>query len=311
MDIESAQKLVRKRRSTVEPPGTCEDSLRPALQHSCTACASSRIGHTRFHATHTNGVSCHITLATVVPPRGEGQAPAAGTNHAPPGDRQAPAVDEGPLGSTNSRGNNGEFSGAWLDRHGIRPSYLGLRGSAPSGSGVSVLRGGSHYSTHCSHAESAAMLADPMVGYWCRVGSQALTHTRTDIFGAVAIWDQRRTMLSIFVVPSLLLRECGQGLVPLVRRRLRALFTTGLFVCGECMPVMSCIGPLFSAWVVGLLPDATYSSPDDHFDGIGLYPKLYPSFGSLPKPCSCNLSNHLGFGPRGLSGMFSTLFYRR
>ena len=45
------------------------------------------------------------------------------------------------------------------------------------------------------------MLADPMVGYWCRVGSVALTHTRTDIFGAVAIWDQRRTMLSIFVVP--------------------------------------------------------------------------------------------------------------
>ena len=39
-----------------------------------------------------------------------------------------------------------------------------------------------------------------MVGYWCRVGSLALTHTRTDIFGAVAIWDQRRTMLSIFVV---------------------------------------------------------------------------------------------------------------
>ena len=29
-------------------------------------------------------------------------------------------------------------------------------------------------------------IADPMVGYWCRVGSLALTHTRTDIFGAVA-----------------------------------------------------------------------------------------------------------------------------
>ena len=34
-------------------------------------------------------------------------------------------------------------------------------------------------------------VADTMVGYWCRVGSLALTHTRTDIFGAVAIWDQR------------------------------------------------------------------------------------------------------------------------
>ena len=107
------------------------------------------------------------------------------------------------------------------------------------------------------------MLADPMVGYWCRVGSLALTHTRTDIFGAVAIWDQRRTMLSIFVVPPTARLHQGcwlcfirvlPGLVaappgvragsgPLARSRLRALFTTGLFVCSECMPVMSCIGP--------------------------------------------------------------------
>ena len=29
----------------------------------------------------------------------------------------------------------GGFNGAWLDRHGIRPSYLGLGGSPPSGSG--------------------------------------------------------------------------------------------------------------------------------------------------------------------------------
>ena len=107
------------------------------------------------------------------------------------------------------------------------------------------------------------MLADPMVGYWCRVGSLALTHTRTDIFGAVAIWDQRRTMLSNFVVPPTARLHQGcwlcfirvlPGLVtappgvragsgPLVRSRLRALFTTGLIVCSECMPVMSCIGP--------------------------------------------------------------------
>ena len=32
-------------------PGTREDSLCLALQHSFTACASSRIGYTRFHAT--------------------------------------------------------------------------------------------------------------------------------------------------------------------------------------------------------------------------------------------------------------------
>ena len=39
------------------------------------------------------------------------------------------------------------------------------------------------------------MLADPMVGYWCRVGSQALTHTRND----VAILVQRRTLLRILL----------------------------------------------------------------------------------------------------------------
>ena len=103
-----------------------------------------------------------------------------------------------------------------------------------------------------------ARVADPMVGYWCRVGSLALTHTRTDIFGAVAIWDQRRTMLSNFVVPPTARLHQGcwlcfirvlPGLVtappgvragsgPLVRSRL----TTGLLVCSECMPVMSCIG---------------------------------------------------------------------
>ena len=38
------------------------------------------------------------------------------------------------------------------------------------------------------------MLADPMVGYWCRVGSLALTHTHNDI----AILVQRRSLLSIF-----------------------------------------------------------------------------------------------------------------
>ena len=40
------------------------------------------------------------------------------------------------------------------------------------------------------------MLADPMVGYWCRVGSLALTHTHDE----VAILVQQRTLLTIFVV---------------------------------------------------------------------------------------------------------------
>ena len=68
--------------------------------------------------------------------------------HAPPGDCQAAAVDEGPFGSTNSRGNNGGFNGAWLDRHGIRPSYLGL-GARLFWVCGSVLRGRSRNSTHC------------------------------------------------------------------------------------------------------------------------------------------------------------------
>ena len=89
----------------------------------------------------------------------EGRAPAAGTNRAPPGDRQAPAVDECPFGSTISRGNNGGFSGAWLDRHGIRPSYLGLGRSALSGSGgPSSAVGLTTLPIVTSHAESAAML---------------------------------------------------------------------------------------------------------------------------------------------------------
>ena len=40
------------------------------------------------------------------------------------------------FGSTNSRGNVGGFNGAWLDRHGIRPSDLGLGGPPLLGLGV-------------------------------------------------------------------------------------------------------------------------------------------------------------------------------
>ena len=47
---------------------------------------------TKNQDTDVYGVSCRITRATALPPPGEGRAPAARTNHAPPGDRQAPAV---------------------------------------------------------------------------------------------------------------------------------------------------------------------------------------------------------------------------
>ena len=61
---------------------------------------------------------------------------------------------------------------------------------------------------HSEHRTTIALqkiIADPMVGYWCRVGSLALTHTHNDI----AILVQRRTLLSIF---SLTIRT------PLARR---------------------------------------------------------------------------------------------
>ena len=68
-------------------------------QHGCTARDSSRIGHTCLHATDVYG---HITLATAVFPPGEGRAQAAGTNLAPPGDRQASGRGRGSFSVQNS-----------------------------------------------------------------------------------------------------------------------------------------------------------------------------------------------------------------
>ena len=78
-------------------------------------------------------------------------------------------------------------------------------GSAPSGSGgPSSAVGLTSLPTVNSHAESAAMLADPMVGYWCRVGSLALTHTYND----VAILVQRRNIAQhLFVIVVLCLSD--------------------------------------------------------------------------------------------------------
>ena len=177
---------------------------------------------------------------------------------------------------------------------------------------------------------SLQTVEDPMVDYWCRVRSLALTHTHND----VAILVQRRTLLSIFLFLlsrpppvctkvggcvssvncqdwSLLFRECGQGLVPwseVVSGRSSPLFC--LFVANACLSCLVLGRSLqLGSW-------ACYRTPPTVLHTIttmssGLCPKPCPSFGSLPKPCSCMLSNHLGFGPRCLSGMFSTLFHRR
>ena len=148
-------------------------------------------------------------------------------------------------------------------------------GSAPSGSGgPSSAVGLTSLPIVNSHAESAAMLADPMVGYWCRVGSLALTHTRTDIFGAVHLpFGISGEQCSAFLLSrpppvctkvvgcvssvycqdwSLLLRECGQGLVPWFSPKSSPLMRSSpqlvCFFCSECMPVMSCIGPQSPAY---------------------------------------------------------------
>ena len=70
---------------------------------------------------------------------------------------------------------------------------------------------------------------------------------------------------------SLLFRECGQGLVlwsEVISGRSSSLVY--LFDCSVCIRVMSCIGPQSPACVVGLLPNATCTSPHDHFDGISI-----------------------------------------
>ena len=59
----------------------------------------------RFQSYRPYSSPCHRCIRGLMPHHscfncassGEGQAPASGTNHVPPGDRQAPAVDEGPF----------------------------------------------------------------------------------------------------------------------------------------------------------------------------------------------------------------------
>ena len=166
---------------------------------------------------------------------------------------------------------------------GFVPLILAL-GSSPSGSGgPSSAVGLATLPIVNSHAESAAMRADPIVGYWCRVGSLALTHTRALISSALWPLGNSGEQCSAFLLsrpppvctkvvglPGLVAAPQGvrAGSCPLVRSRLRALFTTGLLVRNECMPVISCIGPQSPASVVGLLPGAIKSSPHDHFEGI-------------------------------------------
>ena len=241
----------------------------PALQHSCTACVSYR----------PYSFPCHRCIRGLMPHHScyccasSGRGPGSGRGYQPrpSGDREFERK---------------QWGFQWCTARPPRdPSLLSWPwGSSPSGSGgLSSAVGLTALPIVNSHAESAAMLADPMVGYWCRVGSLALTHTRTDIFGAVAICGSAANNAQHFCCPahrpharllacqdwSLLLRECGQGLVPwseVVSGCSSPLVC--LFVCSECMPVMSCIGPQSPAWVVGLLPNATNSSPHNHFDGI-------------------------------------------
>ena len=88
------------------PSHGCFRDLMP--HHSCYSCASSGRGpgSGRGHQPRSSGRPSFSsrgrgpflsrTQGSSAPP-GEGRAPAAGTNHAPPGDRQATAVDDGPF----------------------------------------------------------------------------------------------------------------------------------------------------------------------------------------------------------------------
>ena len=170
-----------------------------------------------------------------------------------------------------------------------------------------------------------------MVGYWCRVwvtGIDSLTSSALSPFGisgeqcsAFFCCPAQRPftprLLAVFHPCIARIGRCSSGSAgrvssPLVRSRLRALFTTGLFVClFEANACLSCLvldrSLQLGSWACCQMPPSVRHTITSM--ALGLYPKPCPSFGSLPKPC--NISNHLGFGPRCLSGMFSTLFLRR
>ena len=92
------------------------------------------------------------------------------------------------------------------------------------------------------------------------------------------------------------------GSSPLVRSRLRALFTTGLFVANACLSCLALGRSLqLGSWAFFQMPPVVLHTITSM--ATGLYPKPWPSFGSMPKPCFCYLSNHMGFGPRCFSGI--------
>ena len=102
---------------------------------------------------------------------------------------------------------------------------------------------------------------------------------------------------------SLLLPECGQGLVPwseVVSGRSSSLVC--LFVANACL---SCLvlgrSQQLRSWACCQMPPVVLHTITSM--ASGLYPKPCPSFGSMPKTCSCYLSNHLGFGPCCFSGI--------
>ena len=83
------------------------------------------------------------------------------------------------------------------------------------------------------------------------------------------------------------------GSSPLVRSRLRALCTTGLFVAYACLSCLALGCSLqLGSWAFFQMPLVFLHTITSMASGLN--PKPCPGFGSLPKPYSCYLSNHLG-----------------
>ena len=79
----------------------------------------------------------------------------------------------------------------------------------------------------------------------------------------------------------------------MVRSRLRALRTTGLFVANACLSCLALGCSLqLGSWACFQMPPVFLHTITSM--ASWLYPKPCSSFGSMPKPCSCYLSNHLG-----------------
>ena len=129
--------LTSKRRSTVEP-GTCEDSLWPAMQHSCTARDSSRPYSSPSHRC-IRGLMPHHSCFSCA---SSGRGPGSGRGYQPRSSRRPPGSGRGR--GTFSVQNSGFFG---QSRRGLKhASRRGLKYVPTSD------QGDRDFYTHLTHA---------------------------------------------------------------------------------------------------------------------------------------------------------------